>query len=147
MNTFNHWVSIGEALMQLSMVTMVGLYFIFSNTIMKSLSSVDNGAEVMVTINQVILNHVFMTFFIISGISSMYFVFAGQGIEVAGAAVFFLGTTLVTIVKNVPMNNQLLEASTGANQQQVWAEYQSKWVYWNHVRTISGLFTGFALLV
>lgn len=52
-------LSIVEALLQLSMIIMVGLYFIFSNTVMRVLATHHNGAEVMNGINAVILNPCF----------------------------------------------------------------------------------------
>lgn len=140
-------VYIGEAVMKLSMVTMIGLYFIFSNTVMQSLRSMDNGADVMVKINQQILNPVFMATFIVSGISAIYFIFAGKGALIAGGIIFFIGTTLVTMIKNVPLNNALLATADALSRHEVWNKYLDKWVFWNHVRTVSALVSGFILVL
>lgn len=136
-----------EALLKWSMITMVGLYFTFSNTVMKALKSMDNGADVMVEINKVILNPVFMTLFIGSGLGSAFLSLTGTGITAVSGGIFFIGTTMVTVIKNVPLNNKLLHAVDNKARQNTWTEYLNKWVFWNHVRTFSALISGFLLVV
>ena len=145
MNPFDDMVMIVEALLQLSMIVMVGLYFAFSNTIMTSLKRFENGADVMVEINKVILNPLFMMCFILSGVASVYFVFNGDPWLALSGGVFVVGTTLVTIVKNVPLNNKLLATSEPNTRQLVWSEYLDKWVFWNQIRTVSALLSGLLL--
>tara|TARA_R110002049_G_scaffold307897_2_gene510067 strand:- start:413 stop:847 length:435 start_codon:yes stop_codon:yes gene_type:complete len=132
-----------ESLIQLSMVIMVGLYFTFSNTVMTCLGKIESGADVMVEINRVILNPVFMAVFWISGLGSLYLVVTAKGLVFIAALVFLVGTTLVTIVKNVPLNKQLQDA--GAERERVWRRYLDKWVFWNHVRTVAAI--GSAMLL
>ncbi|CAA0123315.1 Uncharacterised protein [Halioglobus japonicus] len=134
-----------ESLIQLSMIIMVGLYFAFSNTVMASLAKFESGADVMVEINKIILNPVFMAVFWISGLGSLYLVVAAKGLLFIAALVFLVGTTLVTIVKNVPLNNQLQAA--GAQREQVWQRYLDKWVFWNHVRSVAAVSSGLLLVV
>lgn len=147
MNELSNVTQFFEPLMKFSMVIMAGLYFTFSNTIMKSLKSMSNGADVMVEINKVILNPVFMACFIFSGFASAYLTFTASDILAVSGLLFFVGSTLVTIVKNVPLNNKLLAAQDYKVRQQVWGEYLSKWVFWNHVRTASTLGSGFLLVL
>ena len=134
-----------ESLIQLSMIIMVGLYFAFSNTIMPSLKQFESGADVMAEINKVILNPVFLTAFMLSGIGSLYLVIIADGLLAISGAVFLIGTTLVTMVKNVPLNNQLRDA--GKERVQVWQHYLDKWVFWNHVRTGSAAISGLLIVV
>ncbi|MBE1298887.1 MAG: DUF1772 domain-containing protein [Alteromonadaceae bacterium] len=136
-----------ETVMQTSMLIMTGLYFVFSNTIMKSLIQHENGADVMVTINIVILNPLFMSLFIVSGLSAFYFVaFSNGAIRISGI-VFFVGTTLVTIMKNVPLNNQLRDSIASSTRDETWQVYLSKWVFWNHIRSLSAITSGFLMVL
>ena len=134
-----------EALIQLSMIIMVGLYSVFSNTLMASLDKFESGADVMVEINKAILNPVFMAVFWISGLGSLYFVIVAEGLLFVSGLVFLVGTTLVTIARNVPLNSQLRDA--GAERGQVWSRYLDKWVFWNHVRTVAATTSGLLLVV
>ncbi len=134
-----------EALIQLSMIIMVGLYFVFSNTLMASLDKFESSADLMVEINKAILNPVFMAVFWISGLGSLYFVIVAEGLLFVSGLVFLVGTTLVTIARNVPLNNQLRDA--GAERGQVWSRYLDKWVFWNHVRTVAATTSGLLLVV
>ena len=134
-----------EPLIQLSMMIMVGLYFIFSNTIMASLRQFDSGAEVMIQINKVILNPVFMAVFWISGLGSLYLMVFAEGLLAISGAVFLVGTTLVTVVKNVPLNNLLRDS--GSDRPQIWVHYLDKWVFWNHVRSIAAVTSALLLVI
>lgn len=134
-------VSIAETLLQLSMLSMIGLYFIFSNTVMPALTSFENGANVMVEINEKILNPIFLSCFAISGVASFYFFIFGKELQAAAGAIFFLGTVAVTVVFNVPLNEKLKSASN-KKLESMWLEYLKRWVFWNHVRTISAVLSG-----
>ncbi len=138
-------IQIVEPLIQLSMVIMVGLYFIFSNTIMASLKQFESGADVMVEINQVILNPVFMVVFWISGLGSLYLVMFAEGLLFISGVIFFLGTTLITVIRNVPLNNQLRDS--GPERAEVWEHYLEKWVFWNHVRSVAAVSSGLLLVI
>lgn len=134
-----------ESLIQLSMVIMVGLYFAFSNTIMPSLKQFESGADVMAEINKVILNPVFMAVFLLSGIGSLYLMIVADGLLAVSGAIFLIGTTLVTMVKNLPLNNQLRDSDK--ERPQVWQHYLDKWVFWNHIRTGSAVISGLLVVV
>jgi uncharacterized membrane protein len=126
-----------------TMGIMAGIYLIFSTTIMPSLKEVDNGAFVMAKINEVILNPVFKSIFFFSGISSAYLgMFANSTDLVFRAAclVFFIGTFLVTVLRNVPLNSDLKQATMTQNKvNDVWNRYLTSWVRWNHVRSICAI--------
>lgn len=57
---------------------------------------------------------------------------------------FFIGTTLVTVTRSVPLNNLLRDSSVD-ELAQVWQRYLDKWVFWNHVRSASAIIAGFLL--
>lgn len=58
----------------------------------------------------------------------------------AGAAVYLVGTIGVTMVLNVPLNNQLavMDVNAAASAD-AWLVYVRDWTLWNHVRTIAAL--------
>lgn len=134
-------ITIVEALLQLSMIIMVGLYFTFSNTVMRVLSSRSDGANTMIEINRLILNPIFLGCFFVSGIAGMYFFESHSGFQSIAGLVFVIGTTLVTAIFNVPLNNKLRD-STQETLPDVWKTYLTKWVFWNHVRTASAVGSG-----
>ena len=143
---FSHIYHIVEPIMHLSIMVMIGIYFIFSNTVMKALRSHPSGAEIMVEINEMILNPLFLLFFMGSAISAVYLMFSAQEIVIIGAIVFFIGTTAVTVIKNVPLNNQLRDV-TDEQRPEVWKKYLTEWLFWNHIRTISAMISGILLIL
>ncbi len=58
-----------------------------------------------------------------------------------GGALFYLvGTFLVTVLANVPLNDQLAAVSaTDPAARDVWERYVSRWTTWNHVRTAAAM--------
>jgi uncharacterized membrane protein len=64
----------------------------------------------------------------------------GAGYRLIGSLLYLLGTILVTIVCNVPLNDSLAAVDpTSANAAQAWAHYVTTWTAWNHLRTIAAL--------
>lgn len=129
---------------------MAGLFFAFSVSVMRALGRVPAapGMAAMQSINVAILNPVFLSVFL--GTALLCFVVlvssllrwheAGALLFAAGTASYLVGTFLVTIVVNVPMNNAL--ASTATTDPQAagrWAAYLTNWTAWNHVRTLTSL--------
>lgn len=55
---------------------------------------------------------------------------------IGGSVVYLVGAILVTLVRNVPLNNALAAAST-TDGPMVWRTYLHDWVKWNHVRTVA----------
>lgn len=135
-----------EALLQTSMIIMVGLYFIFSNTVIPVLSKTSEGANVMVDINKKILNPIFLSCFVISGFAGLYFFVYHAGSQSLAGIVFFIGTTLVTVLFNVPLNNKLKD-TPDERLPDVWKTYQTKWLMWNHVRSLAGVASGLLLSI
>ena len=56
----------------------------------------------------------------------------------AGGALYVLGMFVVTMTRNVPLNNALQAAATSnASAAEAWARYVREWTMWNHVRTVA----------
>lgn len=120
-----------------------GLYFAFSSFIMAALGRIDHihGIAAMNAINSTILNSLFMPLFfgttIASAALAILAVFRwgqpGASVMLAGGLVYVLGMFVVTVICNVPLNNELATAGRGVAD--VWARYLKDWTYWNHVRT------------
>jgi len=64
----------------------------------------------------------------------------GTSFFLLGAALFLLGPFAVTLLRSVPLNNQLLAATPGTPEaRDLWTRFQRAWVRWNHIRTITAL--------
>ncbi|OAP38313.1 hypothetical protein AU381_22325 [Sinorhizobium glycinis] len=138
---------------------MAGLFFVFSVCVMQALSRLppEQGIAAMNSINVVIQNPLFLAAFMGPALLGLVliaaaFIWGGQGsyLLAAGGLVYLLGTLMVTIVFNVPLNDALA-AARGEAATELWQKrYLTDWVWWNHVRTIAsvgslGLFVlGFA---
>jgi uncharacterized membrane protein len=126
---------------------MAGLFFIFSNTIMTALGRLPPPAGIagMQSINVTILNPVFfLVFFGTSALSAGLIVAAvlnmSQGWALpclAGALCYLVGSPLVTMIFNVPLNNRLAASNAAtAEAAGFWSEYLRVWTAWNHLRTV-----------
>ncbi len=123
-----------------------GIFFAFSSFIMKALAGVPSaeGVGAMQSINVVVINPSFLGAFFGTAVLSLVaggLALAGWGSPSAsyflGGALFYLvGTILVTMFGNVPLNNRLAAVSaTDPGTREVWEHYLDRWVMWNHVRT------------
>jgi uncharacterized membrane protein len=132
-----------------------GVFFAFSNFVMKALTRLPSpeGIAAMQSINVVVLNPVFLGTFIGTAILSAgflisVFVVAGHSAYpffVGGALLYLMGTFLITLLGNVPLNDQLASLpENDPNAADMWALYLQKWLVWNHLRTVAAL--GGALL-
>lgn len=131
---------------------MAGLFFMFSNFMMRALGRTEPpyGSTVMRTLNEDIQNPLFLLLFTGTGLLSLAVAVAalftwdepGAAWRLAGGALYFVGAFLVTVVVNVPMNNRL--ATEG---QPYWDEYRRRWTAWNHVRTMASTAALVALLL
>jgi uncharacterized membrane protein len=64
----------------------------------------------------------------------------GSGYLVTGSLLYFVGTFLVTLLFNVPLNNRLAAVKPdSAEGKAVWTHYLREWTAWNHVRTVAPL--------
>jgi uncharacterized membrane protein len=139
-----------------------GLYFAFSAFIMTALGRIDkvHGLAAMNAINSTILRSLFMPLFwgttgasvVLAGVGVFRWSEPGAAALIAGGAIYLAGMFLITVARNVPLNNALAQAEAiGADSSAIWARYLNEWTTWNHVRTVastiaSGLFVA-ALVV
>ena len=127
-----------------------GIFFAFSSFIMKALADVPSaeGIGAMQSINVVVINPSFLGMFFGTAVLSLVaggLALAGWGHPSAsfflgGALLYLVGTILVTLLGNVPLNNQLAAMSaTDPAARDVWEHYVVRWTMWNHVRTAAAM--------
>jgi uncharacterized membrane protein len=133
---------------------MAGIFFTFSNTIMRALARLEptQGILAMQSIDRVILNPLFLSIFTGSALLCALVVFSsfGRGSSTAffiiGSLLYIVGAFLVTVLINVPMNNALDAALPSSPEgRELWSHYLTNWTAWNHVRTVAS-FLATALL-
>lgn len=141
---------------------MAGFFYAYSMSVMWALDAVDPKAAIasMQSINIVVRNAIFFPAFF--GTPVVALVAAGlwrvQGLHnvallLALAAIAYLvGTFLVTIALNVPMNERLARTAIPTEieaARTIWESYSIPWTLWNHIRTASSfatlILTGWAL--
>ena len=129
-----------------------GIFFAFSNFVMKALARLpsEEGVAAMQSINIVVLNRWFLGVF--SGTAAVSLVLAGIAITgwqqpaspwlLGGAFSYVIGTWLLTIAGNVPLNNRLAELEPGeASAAEVWERYLDRWTRLNSGRALAALFS------
>jgi uncharacterized membrane protein len=146
----NQLVSVAGIAALLGSALVGGIFFAFSSFVMKSLARVPpaEGIAAMQSINVVVINPSFLGAFIGTAVLSF-----GLGILALtgwshlsanlflGGAIFYIaGTFLVTMLGNVPLNDNLAALSaTSAGAAELWEHYLNRWTMWNHVRTASAM--------
>ena len=127
-----------------------GLYFTFSNFVMKALAQrpAAQGIAAMQAINITIINPGFMLIFFGTGIASIVLMIllflqplnSSHFYWLGGTLLYLIGTLGVTMFRNVPLNNQLAIAVPETEEAAcLWEKYLTDWTFWNHVRTITGV--------
>jgi uncharacterized membrane protein len=129
-----------------------GLFFIFSNTIMRSFDRLPAAAAVaaMNSINRVILNPLFFLVFFGTALLCLVLLVGriNSPLVVAGSLLYLIGTIGVTMVRNVPLNDKLAAISPSANDLETqWLAYRRPWTRWNHVRTVACLLAAAAFTI
>ena len=127
-----------------------GTFFIFSVAIMAALRRLPGGEGMaaMQSINVVIQNPIFLGVFMGTALISL--VLAVMSVlnwnsptsycVLIGAALYVIGSFVLTIAFNVPLNNALDAAdATIASGQDVWQNYLTNWTFWNHIRTAASI--------
>jgi uncharacterized membrane protein len=127
-----------------------GVFFAFSTFVMKALAQLkpQEGISAMQAINITAIDPLFMTALFgtaaacsFLGFFSLFKWHQPNSIYLLlGSLLYLLGTILVTIAFNVPLNDALAKvepnSAEGAN---LWAKYLTDWTLWNHVRTLTSL--------
>ncbi|MGQ0531073.1 MAG: anthrone oxygenase family protein [Caulobacteraceae bacterium] len=125
-----------------------GFFFAFSAVVMASLKRLPaaHGIAVMNTINVVVLNPWFFGAFFgtalvclaLAALTLLTWSPPASLYVVAGAAIYLVGTTWVTMAFNVPLNNALAKIDADSDEgAALWRRYLSVWTAWNHVRTVA----------
>jgi len=125
-----------------------GIFFAFSNLVMKALARVPpaQGISAMQSINVVVLNRWFFAVFfgtaacclILTITSFIRWQKPSAGYLLVGSLLYLIGTILVTIACNVPLNDALAAVDpSSADAGPVWSNYVKNWIGWNHVRAIA----------
>ena len=134
-----------------------GVFFAFSNFVMPALARVApaEGIHAMQAINVTVLNRLFLGIFMGTGLLSLAAIIVallrwdgvGSLCAVLAGATYLLGSILVTMRGNVPLNNALMRITQAdALGEATWRSYVRDWTRWNHVRTIA-CFVAMALFV
>jgi uncharacterized membrane protein len=129
---------------------MAGVFFAFSNSVMKALARLQppQGIAAMQSINVTILNPLFFVVFLGTAATSILLAVSllwrwqqpGAVYLLAGSLLYLVGAIVVTVVLNVPMNEGLATVEpASAEAAKLWARYLTSWTNWNHVRTVAAL--------
>ena len=127
-----------------------GVFFAFSTFIMRALGQLpaNQGIAAMKAINVTVINPWFFLAFLGTGAVCLAVAFLAFGSAagthraylLAGCALYLFGCLLVTVAFNVPLNDQLASANPDSSGvAALWANYLSRWTFWNHVRTAASL--------
>ncbi|MBW4690133.1 MAG: DUF1772 domain-containing protein [Lyngbya sp. HA4199-MV5] len=127
-----------------------GVFFAFSTFVMNALSRLQpaQGIAAMQAINITAINPLFML--ILFGTAALCLLLAvsslfkwqqpGAVYLLVGSLLYLIGTMLVTIACNVPLNDALAAVEpTSSDGATLWTRYLTNWTTWNHVRTIAAL--------
>ena len=130
----------------LSTALVAGMFYAFSSFVMAALARVSNseGINTMNAINVTVITPSFMVLFmgsallgIVLGGWSLFSIsqFDSQLILLS-CLLYVVGCFGVTMVFNVPLNNQLA-ATSPADGNVFWQNYLQTWTMWNTVRTVA----------
>ncbi|WP_414573517.1 DUF1772 domain-containing protein [Nostoc sp. CCY 9925] len=125
-----------------------GVFFGFSTFVMSALARLQprEGIIAMQSINITAINPLFMLALFGTGVGCLFLAIASLSklyqpsavYLLLGSLLYLIGTIVVTIAFNVPLNDALAiakpDSTEGAN---LWAKYLTNWTFWNHVRTIA----------
>ncbi|WP_139976814.1 MULTISPECIES: DUF1772 domain-containing protein [Brucella/Ochrobactrum group] len=132
-----------------------GIFYAFSSFVMAALARIpaNAGITAMQSINITVINATFFAAFFGTALLCLVIVALGLtgfgGLSkwaMIGAVVYLVGTIGVTMILNVPLNNQLagMDANAAASAD-VWFAYVRDWSMWNHIRTIAALIAALIL--
>ncbi len=135
-----------------------GVFLAFSSFIMRALQDVpaDVGMRAMQEINVTVLRSLFLTAFFAAGLTSVILIVltalnwhpASSAWLIAGAITYLAGCILVTIGRNVPLNNALAAADPSSTEgQDLWTSYLATWTAWNHIRTAACILSTICFVV
>ncbi len=127
---------------------MGGFFFAFSVCVMDALRRLPapQGIAAMQSINVAVLNPLFFAAFFGTAAACLFLIVAawsnwqmpGSHLIMTGSLLYLVGSIVVTIIRNVPLNEALKAVdANSAEGQRMWTRYLAEWVPWNHVRTVA----------
>jgi len=127
-----------------------GLFFAFSIFVMTALQRLpaDRGVAAMQSINVAVLNPIFFTVFFGTGAIALAGAVLGllqpnepgAVYRIVGTLLYLLGAILVTMIRNVPLNQRLAGMAASSDEAtSFWPRYVREWTGWNHLRTLATL--------
>lgn len=136
-----------------------GVFQAFSDFVMKALRGLDDeiGMLAMQRINVTVLRSLFLVnlFLLLPGLLIAGWLAAmhgggPRGLVAAAGLLYLLGVVGVTLLRNVPMNEELdrvVGAGDEGRKVRYWRYYVRHWTRWNHVRSGAGAGTAALLLL
>ncbi|WP_312472801.1 MULTISPECIES: anthrone oxygenase family protein [Brucella] len=126
-----------------------GIFYAFSSFVMAALARIpaNAGISAMQSINITVINGTFFAVFFGTALLCLAIIALGlMGFgslskwTMIGAGIYLIGTIGVTMILNVPLNDQLavMDANAAASAD-VWIAYVRDWTLWNHVRAVAAL--------
>jgi uncharacterized membrane protein len=127
-----------------------GVFFAFSAFVMRALSRLPphQGIAAMQAINLAVLTPWFFAAFFGTAAACVILAIAtllrwgepGAILVLAGSLLYLVGSILVTMLRNVPLNDTLAAAAADSGEGALlWTRYLAGWTAWNHVRTAASL--------
>ena len=127
-----------------------GVFFAFSTFVMSALARLQpaQGIAAMQAINITAINPLFMVALFGTALICLFLVISsvlkwhqpGAAYLLIGSLLYLIGTILVTIAFNVPLNEALAKVNPDSTEgASLWNNYLTNWTTWNHVRTIAAL--------
>ena len=135
-----------------------GVFFAFSAFVMAALGRLppDQGVSAMQAINVAVLNPWFLAAFFGTAAAcavlaiAVFFRWSEPGaiLLLAGSLLYLVGTILVTLRLNVPLNDALAAARPeDAESAVLWKRYLTEWTAWSHLRTAASLAAAAAFIL
>ncbi len=135
-----------------------GIFYAFSTAVMTALGRLPapHGIAAMQSINIVVINPLFMLAFLGTGLACVVLAVLSAiewkepevFYQLAGSALYVIGTILVTMAFNVPRNDALAAVDpASAAGEDLWRRYLAEWTLWNHVRTAAALAAAASLTI
>jgi uncharacterized membrane protein len=124
-----------------------GIFYAFSTFVMAAFARLpaEQGIAAMNSINVTVINPWFFTVFfgtpVICAILAFMAIFRwsepGTAIILAACLIYIVGSLVVTVVFNVPLNDALAQITSASGEGgALWTRYLSDWTFWNSVRTV-----------
>lgn len=150
MATLNHSLFALKLFAVLGCGLIAGVFFAFSSFVMSALARLQppSGIAAMQSINITVINPSFMTVFMGTAAACMFLAISsllkwhqpGAAYLLLGSLLYLIGTFLVTIVGNVPLNDALATIKPDSPEGvSLWTRYLTNWTIWNHIRTVAAL--------